>query len=238
MKEKIDKLKEMIEKSNYIVFFGGAGVSTESGIPDFRSKAGLYNGEYKYPPEEILSHSFLINNPSEFFKFYREKMDSRKYEPNITHKVLARLEKEGKLKAVVTQNIDNLHQKAGSKNVILLHGTVYKNYCMKCGKKYDENYVFDSEDVPRCTCGGMVRPDVTLYEEQLDENSVNEAIYHISKADLLIIGGTSLTVYPACTYIDFFKGKYKVLINNSSTKEDGNVNLVINSNLGEVFSKL
>ena len=238
MKEKIDKLKEMIEKSNYIVFFGGAGVSTESGIPDFRSKDGLYNGEYKYPSEEILSHSFLINNPSEFFKFYREKMDSRKYEPNITHKVLARLEKEGKLKAVVTQNIDNLHQKAGSKNVILLHGTVYKNYCMKCGKKYVENYVFDSKDIPYCTCGGMVRPDVTLYEEQLDENSVNEAIYHISKADLLIIGGTSLTVYPACTYIDFFNGKYKVLINNSSTKEDGNVNLVINSNLGEVFSKL
>lgn len=238
MKEKIDKLKNMIENSNYIVFFGGAGVSTESGIPDFRSKDGLYNENYKYPPEMILSHSFLLKKPVEFYKYYKEKMDSRKYEPNITHKVLVELEKRGKLKAIITQNIDNLHQKAGSKNVILLHGTVYENYCMKCGKKYDENYIFNSVSVPYCECGGLIRPNVTLYEEQLDEVSINKAIYHISKADLLIIGGTSLTVYPACSYIDFFNGKYKVLINKSTTKEDSNANLVIKSSLGEVFSKL
>lgn len=238
MKEKIDKLKNMIENSNYIVFFGGAGVSTESGIPDFRSKDGLYNENYKYPPEMILSHSFLLKKSVEFYKYYKEKMDSRKYEPNITHKVLVELEKRGKLKAIITQNIDNLHQKAGSKNVILLHGTVYENYCMKCGKKYDENYIFNSVSVPYCECGGLIRPNVTLYEEQLDEVSINKAIYHISKADLLIIGGTSLTVYPACSYIDFFNGKYKVLINKSTTKEDSNANLVIKSSLGEVFSKL
>lgn len=238
MNDKIKKLKKMIDESNYIVFFGGAGVSTESGIPDFRSPDGLYNEKYKYPPEEILSHYFLINNSSEFYKFYREKMDSRKYKPNITHTYLAKLEKSGKLKAVITQNIDNLHQRAGSKNVIELHGSIYKNYCIKCGKTFDENIIFNSKGIPYCQCGGMIRPEVTLYGEELDTNSVSEAIYHISKADMLIIGGTSLTVYPACSYINFFNGKYKVLINNSATSFDENVDLLINSKLGDVFKCL
>ena len=169
MEEKIEKLKEMINKSNNIVFFGGAGVSTESGIPEFRSKDGLYNQKYKYPPEEILSHDFFIENTEEFYKFYKEKMNSLKYEPNITHKKLANLEKEGKLKAIITQNIDGLHQKAGSKNVYELHGSIHRNFCQKCGKFYDAKYIFVTNNIPRCTCGGMIKPDVVLYQEQLDE---------------------------------------------------------------------
>ena len=194
----MSNLKEIINKSKSVVFFGGAGVSTESGIPDFRSKDGLYNQQYKYPPEEILSHTFFINHTAEFYEFYKAKMNSLKYKPNITHIKLAELEQKGILKAIVTQNIDGLHQKAGSKNVLELHGSVHRNYCMECGKFYDAQYVFNSEGVPKCTCGGIIKPDVVLYEEGLNEAILEEAIYQISNCDILIVGGTSLTVYPAC----------------------------------------
>ena len=238
MENKIEKLKEIIKKSNNIVFFGGAGVSTESGIPDFRSKDGLYNQKYKYPPEEILSHTFFMNNTEEFFKFYRDKMNSLKFDPNITHKVLARLEKEGKLKGVVTQNIDGLHQKAGSKNVYELHGSVLRNYCMDCGKFYDANVVFESENVPHCTCGGIIKPDVVLYEEALDDNTVTEAVKKIMNADTLIVAGTSLTVYPASGLINYFRGKNLILINRDVTPLDYRANLVINESLGNVLKKI
>lgn len=234
----MDKLKEIIDKSNSIVFFGGAGVSTESGIPDFRSKDGLYNQHYKYPPEEILSHTFFMKHTDEFFKFYKDKMNSLKYEPNITHVKLAELEKNGKLKAIVTQNIDGLHQKAGSKNVLELHGSVYRNYCMKCGKSYSAEYVFNSTGVPHCTCGGVIKPDVVLYEESLNESIIEESIYQISQCDTLIVGGTSLTVYPASGLIRYYRGNNLILINRDTTPFDKIANLVINDSLGNVFKNI
>ena len=238
MNEKIEKFKTLVNESNNIVFFGGAGVSTESGIPDFRSKDGLYNQKYKYPPEEILSHTFFINHTEEFFKFYKEKMNSLKYEPNVTHIKLAELEKEGKLKAVVTQNIDGLHQKAGSKNVYELHGSVLRNYCMKCHKFYDAEYVFNSSSVPMCSCGGIIKPDVVLYEESLNEETLEKSVYAIANADLLIVAGTSLTVYPASGLINYFRGKNLVLINRDTTPFDNRADLVINESLGKVFGKI
>ena len=238
MNEKIEKFKTLVNESNNIVFFGGAGVSTESGIPDFRSKYGLYNQKYKYPPEEILSHTFFINHTEEFFKFYKEKMNSLKYEPNVTHIKLAELEKEGKLKAVVTQNIDGLHQKAGSKNVYELHGSVLRNYCMKCHKFYDAEYVFNSSGVPKCSCGGIIKPDVVLYEEALDEETLEKSVYAIAHADLLIVAGTSLTVYPASGLINYFRGKNLVLINRDTTPFDNRADLVINESLGKVFGEI
>ena len=238
MNEKIEKFKTLVNESNNIVFFGGAGVSTESGIPDFRSKDGLYNQKYKYPPEEILSHTFFMNNTEEFFKFYKEKMNSLKYEPNVTHIKLAELEKEGKLKAVVTQNIDGLHQKAGSKNVYELHGSVLRNYCMKCHKFYDAEYVFNSSGVPKCSCGGIIKPDVVLYEEAPDEETLEKSVYAIANADLLIVAGTSLTVYPASGLINYFRGKNLVLINRDTTPFDNRADLVINESLGKVFEEI
>ena len=238
MEDKIEILKKYIQESNNIVFFGGAGVSTESGIPDFRSKDGLYNQKYDYPPEEILSHTFFINNTKEFYKFYKEKMNSLKYKPNITQKKLAELEKIGKLKAIVTQNIDGLHQKAGSKNVLELHGSVLRNYCMKCNKFYEAEYVFDSEDIPKCTCGGIIKPDVVLYEEGLDDGILYNSISNIQKTDLLIVAGTSLTVQPASSLIHYFHGKHLVLINKDKTIYDNIADLVINEKLGIVFSQI
>ena len=235
MNEKVEELRKIIDESENIVFFGGAGVSTESGIPDFRSKDGLYNLKYKYPPEEILSHSFFINNTKEFFEFYRDKMNSLKYEPNITHIKLSELEKKGKLKAVITQNIDGLHQKAGSNVVYELHGSVLRNYCMKCKKAYDAKYVFNSKDIPLCDCGGIIKPDVVLYGEMLDDNIVSKSVDAINRADMLIIGGTSLTVYPASSLIYYFKGEKLVLINRDSTQMDSMADLVINDSLGNVF---
>ena len=237
--EKIMQLKNMIKESNKIVFFGGAGVSTESGIPDFRSKDGLYNIKYKYPPEQILSHTFFIDNPKEFFIFYKEKLNSLKYEPNIAHYALAKLEEEGKLHSVITQNIDGLHQKAGSKNVLELHGSVLRNYCMKCNKFFDANFVFNSKDIiPRCECGGIIKPDVVLYEEPLNNDIYEQALKDISTCDMLIIAGTSLSVYPASYLVQYFRGKNLVLINKGKTQLDYIANLVINANIGEVFSKL
>ena len=238
MNEKIEKFKTLVNESNNIVFFGGAGVSTESGIPDFRSKDGLYNQKYKYQPEEILSHTFFINHTEEFFKFYKEKLNSLKYEPNVTHIKLAELEKEGKLKAVVTQNIDGLHQKAGSKNVYELHGSVLRNYCMKCHKFYDAEYVFNSSGIPKCSCGGIIKPDVVLYEESLDEETLEKSVYAIANADLLIVAGTSLTVYPASGLINYFRGKNLVLINRDTTPFDNRADLVINESLGKVFEEI
>ena len=238
MQDKIKELKELIDNSNNIVFFGGAGVSTESGIPDFRSKDGLYNQKYKYPPEEILSHTFFMNNTKEFYEFYNEKMNSLKYEPNITHTKLTELENEGKLKAIITQNIDGLHQKAGSKNVLELHGSVLRNYCMVCKKFYDGEYIFKNKGIPKCTCGGIIKPDVVLYEEGLDDNTVIKSIQAIANADVLIVAGTSLTVYPASGLINYYRGNKLVLINRDKTNYDNRANLVINDSLGSVFSKL
>ncbi len=238
MEEKITQFVELIDKSNNIVFFGGAGVSTESGIPDFRSKDGLYNQKYKYPPEEILSHTFFMNNTAEFYKFYKDKMNCLKYEPNITHKKLADLEKKGKLKAVITQNIDGLHQKAGSKNVFELHGSVLRNYCMKCHKFYDAEFVFESNEIPKCSCGGIIKPDVVLYEECLDDETIEKSILAIQNADVMIIAGTSLTVYPASGLVNYYKGNKLVLINRDKTPYDSRANLVINDSLGNVFKNI
>lgn len=238
MNEKVEELRKIIDESENIVFFGGAGVSTESGIPDFRSKDGLYNLKYKYPPEEILSHSFFINNTKEFFEFYRDKMNSLKYEPNITHIKLSELEKKGKLKAVITQNIDGLHQKAGSKNVLELHGSVLRNYCMKCKKEYCAEDVFNSQGIPKCNCGGIIKPDVVLYEENLNDNIVEKSIDFIKNADVLIIGGTSLTVYPANSLLYYFKGKKLVLINRDKTSMDNMAYLVINDSLENIFKNI
>ncbi len=238
MEDKIQKFKQLVDESNNIVFFGGAGVSTESGIPDFRSKDGLYNQKYDYPPEEILSHTFFMNNTSEFYKFYKDKMNALKYEPNITHYKLAELENKGKLKAVVTQNIDGLHQKARSKNVYELHGSILRNYCMNCNKFYDAEFVFNADGVPRCSCGGIIKPDVVLYEEGLDNKTLTNSVKAISEADLLIVAGTSLTVYPASGLIHYFSGKNLVLINRDSTPYDNIANLVINNSLGKVFKEL
>ncbi len=238
MDEKIELFKKMIEESKNIVFFGGAGVSTESGIPDFRSKDGLYNQHYKYLPEEILSHAFFMKNPEEFYKFYKDKLNSLNYEPNVTHVKLAELEKIGKVKAIVTQNIDGLHQKAGSKTVYELHGSVLRNYCMECHKFYDAEYVFDSKGIPKCSCGGMIKPDVVLYEEGLDEITVENSIKALREADMLIVAGTSLTVYPASGLIRYFNGKHLVLINKSNTSYDSLADLVINDSLGKVFERI
>lgn len=238
MDEKNNEFIKIINESNNIVFFGGAGVSTESGIPDFRSKDGLYNQKYKFPPEEILSHTFFMNNTGEFYKFYRDKMNSLKYEPNITHLKLAKLEKIGKLKAIITQNIDGLHQKAGSRVVYELHGSVLRNYCMKCKKAYSADYIFSNENIPICDCGGLIKPDVVLYGEMLNDDIVSKSIEAIKNAEVLIIGGTSLTVYPANSLIYYFKGKKLILINKDFTQMDNMADLVINDSLGNVFKKL
>lgn len=240
---KINLFKQMIDSSNKIVFFGGAGVSTESGIPDFRSQDGLYNEQWKYPPETIISRSFFDANPKEFYRFYREKLIVKNAQPNITHLKLAELEQKGKLTAVVTQNIDGLHQKGGSKKVFELHGSVLRNYCMNCHKFFDENYILESKNsgdsLPHCTeCGGLVKPDVVLYEEGLNDSTVNGAIDAISEADLLIIGGTSLVVYPAAGLIRYFRGKNIVLINKTQTSADSNAELVFHESLGKVFSEI
>ena len=237
MKERVDLLEQWIRESDNVVFFGGAGVSTESGIPDFRSVDGLYNQQYDYPPETIISHSFYIQNPEEFYRFYKDRMLFPDAKPNAAHKALAKLEKEGKLKAVITQNIDGLHQMAGSKEVLELHGSVHRNYCTRCGQFYDLDYVRNSEGVPTCTCGGRIKPDVVLYEEGLDQTTLQRAVRYIQEADVLIIGGTSLTVYPAAGLIDYYKGKKLVLINKTATPMDGRADLVINERIGEVFRR-
>lgn len=233
----IEKFKQIINENNNIVFFGGAGVSTESGIKDFRSKDGLYSEKYEYPPEQILSHTFFNNNPSYFYKFYREKMNSLNIEPNITHKKLAKLEKMGKLKCVITQNIDGLHTKAGSKNVLEIHGSIYRNYCLKCHKFYEASKIFNSKNIPLCECGGYIKPDVVLYEEPLNE-TFDEAIKYISECEVLIVGGTSLMVYPAANLINYFKGKYLILINQEKTKYDNMADIVIYDKLGNVFKEV
>ena len=230
-----ETLKKWLEESDNIVFFGGAGVSTESGIPDFRSTDGLYHQQYEYPPETILSHSFYMKKPEEFYRFYRNKMLAPDAMPNRAHKALAKLEAQGKLKAVVTQNIDGLHQKAGSKEVLELHGSVLRNYCMRCGKFYGIEAVLHSEGVPKCECGGMIKPDVVLYEEGLDQQTLQKSVYYISHADVLIIGGTSLTVYPAAGLIDYYNGRKLILINKSVTSMDSRADLVISGPIGEVL---
>ena len=237
--EKIQKLQRIIKESTNIVFFGGAGVSTESGIPDFRSKDGLYHQKYDYPPEEILSHTFFMNHPKAFYQFYRDKLNALEYQPNITHIKLAELEKNGKLKAVVTQNIDGLHQKAGSQNVYELHGSILRNYCMQCHQFYDASAIFQSSDeVPHCTCGGIIKPDVVLYEEGLEEATVNGATNAIKSADTLIVAGTSLTVYPASGLLHYFRGENLILLNRDATPFDSQADLVINDSLGKVFSQI
>ena len=238
MDEKWQQLKDWINESDNIVFFGGAGVSTESGIPDFRSVDGLYNQKYKYPPERIISHSFYIQNPEEFYRFYKDRMLFPDAKPNAAHKALAKLEQEGKLKAVITQNIDGLHQMAGSKEVLELHGSVHRNYCTRCGQFYDLDYVRNSEGVPTCTCGGRIKPDVVLYEEGLDNDTIEESVRAISQAQVLIIGGTSLAVYPAAGLIDYFRGEALVVINKSSTPRDRNADLLIKEPIGQVFSQI
>lgn len=238
MNDEIVKLQEMIDKSGKIVFFGGAGVSTESGIPDFRSVDGLYNQKYDYPPETILSHTFYVRKSDEFFRFYRDKMICLDAKPNAAHKALAMLEQAGKLTAVVTQNIDGLHQMAGSKKVLELHGSVLRNYCEKCRKFYDIHAVINSAGVPSCDCGGRIKPDVVLYEEGLDQNTLSEAVRVISEADMLIIGGTSLAVYPAAGLIDYYHGNRLVLINKTPTARDTRADLVITDSIGEVLSQI
>lgn len=238
MPSKIETLKSWIEQAHRAVFFGGAGVSTESGIPDFRSVDGLYHQKFDYPPETIISRSFFDRRPEDFFKFYREKMLPLGFEPNVTHRVLARLEQEGHLAAVVTQNIDGLHQKAGSRRVFELHGSVLRNYCMRCGRAYPATFIRDCPGVPRCDCGGIVKPDVVLYEEPLDEKTLTGAVRAISRADLLIVGGTSLTVYPAAGLLRCYGGDRLVLINRDETPYDNEARLVLHESLGEVFSRL
>ena len=233
--EKIEQLKKWVEESQRIVFFGGAGVSTESGIPDFRSVDGLYRQKFEYPPETIISHTFYERKPEYFFNFYREKMMPLGFQPNITHRVLARWEEEGKLLAVVTQNIDGLHEKAGSQRVFELHGSVLRNYCVRCGKFHSAEFVKEAEGVPHCDCGGIVKPDVVLYEEGLDDACINGAVEAIAHADTLIIGGTSLVVYPAAGLIRYFRGKNLVLINKSQTPYDSHADLVINDAIGKVM---
>ena len=232
------ELKEIVSRSSNIVFFGGAGVSTESGIPDFRSVDGLYSTKYKYPPEMMVSHSFFRNNTEDFYDFYINKMIFLDAKPNSAHIKLAELEKEGKLKAVITQNIDGLHQKAGSKNVLELHGSVNRNYCLKCGKFYDVNFIVNSKGIPKCSCGGIVKPDVVLYEESLDSNVIEKSVEFIEKADVLIVGGTSLVVYPAAGLINYFKGSKLILINKTSTQMDRKADLVIYDSIGKVFEAL
>ena len=239
MDENIATLRRWVAESDNIVFFGGAGVSTESGIPDFRSVDGLYNQQYKYPPEEIISHSFFEWNPEEFYRFYRAKLiPGPEVKPNAAHLRLAELEREGKLRAVITQNIDGLHQAAGSRRVIELHGSVHRCYCAKCRQPYPEEYVNKGEGIPRCSCGGIVRPDVVLYEEGLNDQDITDAVNYIRAADVLIIGGTSLNVYPAAGLIRFFRGKHLVLVNRGRTPYDDEAELVIRQNIGQVFSQI
>jgi NAD-dependent deacetylase len=233
--EKIEKLREIIAGSSNIVFFGGAGVSTESGVPDFRSEDGLYRQKYKFPPEFMLSHTCYARMPEEFFKYYRDKLLVPGIQPNKAHKKLAQWEKEGKLKAVITQNIDGLHQAAGSKNVLELHGSTLRNYCERCGKFYDAEYIMHSEGVPMCSCGGRIKPDVVLYEEGLDMDILNKSVRYISEADVLIVGGTSLVVYPAAGLIDYYRGNKLILINKSATSRDSQADLVISGSIGEVL---
>lgn len=243
LEEKIKNFQKIYDNSDGIVFFGGAGVSTESGIPDFRSQDGLYSQQWKYPPETIISRSFFDANPVEFYRFYREKLIIKNIEPNTAHFQLAKMEEKGKLKAVVTQNIDGLHQKAGSRNVFELHGSTLRNFCMDCGAEYGIDFIAESENspdkLPRCAkCGGLVKPDVVLYEESLDQNVINGAVNAIKNADTLIIGGTSLVVYPAAGLIDYFRGKNIVLINKSATAGDARANLVIHESIGKVLGML
>lgn len=237
---KIEKLQEIIDDSDNIVFFGGAGVSTESGIPDFRSESGIFKSLKKYgdTPERLVSHSYYLEHTDKFFSYYKDCLIFPEAEPNPAHYTLARLEKEGKLKAIITQNIDGLHQKAGSKNVLELHGSVYRNYCEICKKEYDHAFILESEGIPHCTCGGIIKPDVILYEEALDMNILNKSAEYIMSADTLIVGGTSLVVYPAAGLINYFKGKNLVLINKSQTDYDNLATLVINEAIGETLAKI
>lgn len=237
---KIEKLQEIIDDSDNIVFFGGAGVSTESGIPDFRSESGIFKSLKKYDdtPERLVSHSYYLEHTDKFFSYYKDCLIFPEAEPNPAHYTLARLEKEGKLKAIITQNIDGLHQKAGSKNVLELHGSVYRNYCEICKKEYDLNFILESEGIPHCTCGGIIKPDVILYEEALDMNILNKSVEYIMSADTLIVGGTSLVVYPAAGLINYFNGKNLVLINKSQTDYDNLATLVINEAIGETLAKI
>lgn len=238
MNKDIEKLQQMIDGSRRIVFFGGAGVSTESGIPDFRSVDGLYHQKFDYPPETILSHGFFISHTAEFFDFYRQKMICLTARPNAAHRKLAELEAAGRLSAVVTQNIDGLHQMAGSKNVLELHGSVHRNYCQKCHKCYSAEEILNSTGIPRCSCGGLIKPDVVLYEEQLDSRTIDESLRYISDADMLIIAGTSLTVYPAASLIRYFRGSYLVLINRDPTPMDNRTSLTIHGKVGEVLGQI
>lgn len=234
----IETLIQWIKNSKKTVFFGGAGVSTESGLKDFRSKDGLYNEQYDYPPEEILSHHFFMDHTEEFYQFYRNKLNTNRFKPNITHLTLAEMEQKGLLSSVITQNIDGFHQEAGSKKVLELHGSIKRNYCMKCHTFYDEKSVFDTDIIPRCKCGGLIKPDVVLYEEGLDDSTIQESIHEIATCDLLIIGGTSLNVYPAASFIRYFKGSHMVLINRDATQYDSMCDLVIHDNLGKVFTEI
>lgn len=238
MTEQIKKLKELVDGSDNIVFFGGAGVSTESGIPDFRSTDGLYHQQWDYPPEVILSHTFYESNPEAFFRFYRAKMLAPDARPNDAHRKLAQWEQEGKLKAVITQNIDGLHQAAGSKNVLELHGSVHRNHCQRCGKFYPLDALLHGEGVPKCTCGGTIKPDVVLYEESLDQDVLNAAVHFISQADMLIIGGTSLNVWPAAGLINYYRGHKLVLINKSPVARDLTADLVITEPIGQTLAAL
>ncbi len=236
--EAFNRLQEWIDGSDNIVFFGGAGVSTESGIPDFRSVDGLYNQKYDYPPETILSHTFYMNKTEEFYRFYRDKMLCLTAKPNAAHKKLAELERAGKLKAVITQNIDGLHQAAGSKKVLELHGSVLRNYCTGCGKFFDAHHILESTKIPVCDCGEIVKPDVVLYEEGLDNQIIEEAVRSIQEADMLIIGGTSLAVYPAAGLIDYYRGNKLVLVNKTPTPKDSMADLVVSGSIGELFAKI
>ena len=239
MEKEIQKLQEIIDQHDNIVFFGGAGVSTESGIPDFRSQDGLYNQKYDFPPETILSHTFFMRRPEEFYKFYQDKMLCDTAKPNAAHLKLAELEQAGKLKAVITQNIDNLHQMAGSRKVLELHGSVHRNYCMKCGAFYDAHYMKAAQGVPKCEkCGGIIKPDVVLYEEGLDQQTLSDSVSYISQADVLIIGGTSLAVYPAAGLIDYFRGSHLVVINKSATPRDKSADLLVQGSIGEVLGNI
>lgn len=233
----VEQLKEWIAESDQIVFFGGAGVSTESGIPDFRSQDGLYRQQYAYPPEQILSHTFYLKNPEEFYRFYRNKMISPQAKPNKAHLALAKLEQAGKLKAVITQNIDGLHQMAGSREVLELHGSVHRNFCTRCGRFYGLSQILETEGIPRCSCGGMIKPDVVLYEESLDMDTLSKAVMYIKKADMLIIGGTSLTVYPAAGLVDYYSGPRLVLINRDVTPLDSRADLAIKGKIGEILDQ-
>lgn len=238
MEEKTALLKEWMAESTNVVFFGGAGVSTESGIPDFRSVDGLYHQEYDYPPETILSHTFFVNHTEEFYRFYRKKMICPQAKPNMAHIRLAEWEQKGHVRAVITQNIDGLHQMAGSKEVLELHGSVHRNYCTRCHKFYDADYIRNGRGIPRCECGSIIKPDVVLYEEGLDNETISKSVRYISQADMLIIGGTSLVVYPAAGLIDYFSGKHLVVINKSTTSRDAQADLVIDGSIGRVFEQI